>query len=75
MRGQQLTVDFFFSNKSLVPDKDATTLCFDEVVPVRSNCCDCSVDVPYFGGGVLHCNMVADLNIGQGVGVWIILHR
>ena len=59
------------TNKSPVPDKDATTLCFDELAHVRSNCCDCSVDVPHFGGGILHCNMVANLKVGQGVGMFI----
>ena len=38
-------------------------LCFDEVVSVRSNGCDCSIDVPHFGGGVLHCDMVDDLKV------------
>lgn len=59
-------------NESPVPDEDAATLCFNEVTSVRSNGCDCSIDVPYLGGGVLHCNMVPDLKVGQGVGMLII---
>ena len=39
--GEGLAIDrgFLFANGSPFPDKDATTLCFDEVVPVWSNGC------------------------------------
>ena len=51
--------------ESPVPDKYASALCFDEISSVRADVCDDSIDVPQLGSGVLHCNVVANLEVRQ----------
>ena len=61
------------ANESAVPYEYSTICQFHMILAVRSDLCDYAISIPPFGGGVLDCNIGANINLRKRVCFLIVI--